>query len=140
MVTTPPLLFPWSETYSVKIGIVDTQHKNLLNLLNELHQAMVEGHGKAKLGQVLSNLVKYTQFHFATEERLLQLHEYADFPAHKAEHDQLASTVLEYQRKFIANEIGLSVEVMNLLKDWLSKHILGSDKKYAAFLNTKGVS
>ena len=139
MVTTPPLLFPWSEIYSVKIGIVDTQHENLVNILNELHQAMVGGHGKDKLGQVLSNLIEYAQVHFATEEKLMQSHGYTDFPAHKAEHDQLTGTVLEYRRKFLSNEIGLTVEVMDFLKDWLRKHILGSDKKYGPFLNAKGV-
>jgi len=139
MVTTPPLLFPWSETYSVKIGIVDTQHKNLVNILNELHQAMVAGHGRDKLGQVLSNLIKYAQVHFATEERLMQTHGYTDFPAHKAEHDQLTSTLKEYQGKFVANEIGLTIEMMDFLKDWLTKHILGCDKKYGPFLNAEGV-
>ena len=33
----------------------------------------------------------------------------------------------------------LSLQVMNFLKDWLLKHIQGSDKKYAPFLNAKGV-
>jgi hemerythrin len=139
MVTTPPLLFPWSEIYSVKIGIVDTQHKNLVNILNELHQAMLGAQGKDKLGQVLLNLIKYSQVHFAMEEKLMQSHGYTDFPAHKAEHDQLASTVLEFQRKFLSNEVGLTVEMMDFLKDWLSKHILDSDKKYGPFLNAKGV-
>jgi hemerythrin len=139
MVTTPPLLFPWSEIYSVKIGIVDTQHKNLVNILNELHQAMLGAQGKDKVGQVLLNLIKYTQVHFAMEEKLMQSHGYTDFPAHKAEHDQLASTVLEFQRKFLSNEVGLTVEMMDFLKDWLGKHILDSDKKYGPFLNAKGV-
>jgi hemerythrin len=139
MVTTPPLLFPWSEIYSVKIGIVDTQHKNLVNILNELHQAMLGAQGKDKVGQVLLNLIKYSQVHFAMEEKLMQSHGYTDFPAHKAEHDQLASTVLEFQRKFLSNEVGLTVEMMDFLKDWLSKHILDSDKKYGPFLNAKGV-
>ena len=139
MVTTPPLLFPWSEIYSVKIGIVDTQHKNLVNILNELHQAMLGAQGKDKVGQVLLNLIKYTQVHFAMEEKLMQSHGYTDFPAHKAEHDQLASMVLEFQRKFLSNEVGLTVEMMDFLKDWLSKHILDSDKKYGPFLNAKGV-
>jgi hemerythrin len=139
MVTTPPLLFPWSEIYSVRIGIVDTQHKNLVNILNELHQAMLGAQGKDKVGQVLLNLIKYSQVHFAMEEKLMQSHGYTDFPAHKAEHDQLASTVLEFQRKFLSNEVGLTVEMMDFLKDWLSKHILDSDKKYGPFLNAKGV-
>jgi len=42
-------LFPWSDTYSVKIGIIDMQHKNVVNIVNELHQAMVTGHGKEQL-------------------------------------------------------------------------------------------
>ena len=33
----------------------------------------------------------------------------------------------------------ISIEVMNFLKDWLSNHILGSDKRYGPFLNGKGL-
>jgi len=33
----------------------------------------------------------------------------------------------------------MSVEVMEFLKDWLEKHILGTDRKYGPFLNDKGV-
>jgi hypothetical protein len=32
-----------------------------------------------------------------------------------------------------------AIEVMEFLKDWLGKHILGSDKKYGPFLNAQGV-
>ena len=41
MATASALLFPWSEAYSVKVGIIDTQHKKLVDLINELHQAMI---------------------------------------------------------------------------------------------------
>jgi len=139
MATATALLFPWSETYSVKIGVVGMQHKNLVNIVNELHQAMVGGKGKEILGQSLTSLIKYTQFHFSTEEKLMQSHHYPDYLAHKAEHEQLTNTVLDFQRKFQSNEIGLTVEVMDFLKDWLGKHILGSDKKYGPYLNSKGV-
>jgi len=37
MATATALLFPWSDTYSVQIGIVDVQHKNLVNIVNQLH-------------------------------------------------------------------------------------------------------
>lgn len=30
-------------------------------------------------------------------------------------------------------------KLMTFLKDWLNNHILGTDKKYVAFLNSKGV-
>ena len=139
MATATTLLFPWSDTFSVKIGIIDLQHKGLVNYVNTLHQAMAEGHGKDALGKILSQLIQYTQLHFATEERLMQSHGYPDYLAHKAEHERLTKTVLDFQHKFQSNEVGLTVGVMDFLKDWLTKHILGSDKKYSPFLNAQGV-
>jgi hemerythrin len=137
--TATTLLFPWKEAYSVKIGVIDMQHKGLVNFLNELHQAMIEGRGKDVLGKILANLIKYTQVHFAAEEKLMQSHGYPGYPLHKPEHDRLTAQVLDFQRKFQSNEIALTIEVMEFLKDWLSKHILGSDKKYGPFLNAQGV-
>jgi hemerythrin len=139
MATAAALLFPWNDTYSVQIGIIDMQHKNLVKLVNDLHQAMVVGHGKDELGRILSSLISYTKAHFKTEEHFLDSHQYPDYAKHKSEHDQLTKTVLDFQGKFLRNEIGLTVEVMEFLKDWLGKHILGSDKKYTPFLNSKGV-
>ena len=133
------VLFPWSEDYSVNIGIIDTQHKNLVNIINELHVAMITGKAKQDLGIILGNLVKYTQVHFKTEENLMESRRYPDYASHKVQHEQLTKTVLDFEGKFQRNELGLTIDVMDFLKAWLGKHILGSDKKYTAFLNSKGV-
>jgi hemerythrin len=58
---------------------------------------------------------------------------------HKTEHDRLTKTVREFQDKFQRNEVGLTIDVMEFLKNWLSKQILGSDQRYAPFLNAQGV-
>jgi hemerythrin-like metal-binding protein len=139
MATATALLFPWSDNYSVKIGVIDMQHKNLVTIINNMHQAMVEGHGKEELGKILTGLIKYTQAHFKTEEIFMESHRYPDYINHKAEHDHLTKTVLDFQGKFQRNEVGLTIDVMGFLKDWLGKHIMGSDKRYAPFLNSKGV-
>jgi len=139
MATAVAQLFPWSDTYSVQIGIIDMQHKNLVNIINELHQAMITGHGKDQLGVILSTLIKYTQVHFKTEEGLMESHQYQEYSRHKTEHDQLVKTVLDFRAKFQRNELGLTIEVMSFLKEWLIKHILGCDKRYGPFLNARGV-
>ena len=139
MATNTKLLFPWSDAYSVKVGVIDMQHKTLVDLINELHQAMMTGSGNEHLGKILASLIKYTQAHFKAEEGILQLNQYPDFANHKAEHERLTRTVLDFQGKFQRNEIGLTTEVMDFLKDWLSKHILGVDKRYSPYLNAKGV-
>jgi hemerythrin len=46
--------------------------------------------------------------------------------------------VLEVQTKFKAGETTvLSMQVLNFLRDWLVKHIQGSDRALGAFLQTK---
>lgn len=139
MATATSELFPWSDAFSVKIGIIDAQHKNLVSIINELHQAMVAGHGKDQLAKILSSLIKYTQVHFKTEENIMESHRYPEYSRHKSEHERLTKTVLDFQVKFQKNEVGLTIEVMDFLKNWLSKHILESDKGYSPFLNAQGV-
>jgi len=137
---TATVLFPWSEKYQVGIGFVDTQHKQLVDIINRLHEAMATGKGKEVVGKTLEELIRYTKAHFAAEEKVLQSNAYPDFPAHHAEHERLTSVVVEFQQKLANNEVGLSVGVMGFLKDWLGNHILGVDKKYAPFLKSQGVA
>ena len=129
----------WTPDLNLGHQTIDMQHKKLVDLINELHQAMITRTGKERLGKILSELVKYTEAHFKAEEGILQANQYPDFVNHKAEHERFANTVLEFQEKFGRNELGLTIELMEFLKDWLSKHILTVDKKYVPFLNAKGV-
>lgn len=139
MATAPQLLFPWSDSYSVQITLIDSQHKVLVGLINELHQAMVTRTGKEHLGKILSELIKYVRSHFAAEEGLLQSTHYPDSANHQAEHGRFTATVQEFQNKFQKNEVGLTVEVMDFLKDWLVNHIMRVDKQYVPHLHAKGV-
>jgi len=139
MPSATAVLFPWTDAYSVKIAIVDSQHKVLVDLINELHQAMMARRGKERLGGVLSSLIIYTKSHFAAEEGLLHANQYPDLVNHKAEHERFTQTIVDFQGRFQRNEVAITVDVMDFLKDWLGKHILGTDKQYTPFLNSKGV-
>ena len=139
MATAVPLLFPWSDSYSVKVATIDIQHKGLVDLINQLHQAMATGKGKEALGKTLSSLVKYMHAHFKAEEGILQSHQYPDLGNHQAEHARFIKTITEFEDKFKKGDIVLTIEVMEFLKDWLAKHIMRIDKNYSSFLNAKGV-
>lgn len=139
MPTTTAALFPWSDTYSVKIAIVDSQHKVLVDLINELHQAMMARRGKESLGGVLASLIKYTKSHFAAEEGLMRTNQYPDLVNHKGEHERFTQTIEDFQGRFQRNEVAMTVDVMDFLKDWLAKHIMGVDKQYVPHLAARGV-
>lgn len=132
-------VFAWKEKYSVNIKTIDDQHKKLVNMVNEMHEAMRQGKGKDVLGPILDGLIGYTKSHFATEERLLEQNGYSDFEAHKEKHTKMTGKVLSLQKDYHNGKCQLSFDVSKFLQDWLNKHILGTDKKYSEFLNSKGV-
>src|SRR3954465_3309336 len=133
-------MFEWSNTYSVGIGSVDGQHQNLFALARELHSAMMAGQGKASLTRILDRLVQYTAVHFAHEERLMRLHDYPDTAAHKAEHDGLTKQVAKFQDDFNAGRVTITIQLLSFLKDWLEKHIKGSDLRYAPHMKDRAVA
>ncbi|MBX7192613.1 MAG: bacteriohemerythrin [Sandaracinaceae bacterium] len=133
-------LMEWNEKLSVGIKQFDDEHKKLVGMVNELFDGVQAGRGKELLGPTLDGLVSYTVTHFANEERYMTQHKYPSLAAHKAEHDALTKQVAEVQAKYKAGaSAALSMEVMAFLKNWLVKHIMGSDKAYTPFLNSKGV-
>jgi hemerythrin len=130
----------WSPALSVNVKQFDDQHKKLVNMVNDLHDAMKIGKGNEVLGKILDGLISYTASHFADEERLMTTHAYPGFSAHKVEHEKLVKQVLELQQKFRSGQPILTNNVMTFLKDWLVKHIQGDDKKYGIYFNSKGIS
>ncbi len=132
-------LIKWDTNYSVKIKIIDNQHQNLVALINQLYDGVSQGKGSESAGKTLDELINYTRTHFAYEEQLFRIHGYPEYLAHKAEHDALTEKVLDFQSQFRAGKATLALPLLSFLKDWLTNHIQGTDKRYSNFLNTKGV-
>lgn len=138
--SSPIAPFVWKPVYSVHVRAMDAQHAELIRIVHDLQQAMSEGRGKEVLSGILERLVSYTKDHFASEERLLRRHAYPSFEEHKAEHERLTATVSAYLSGHRSGRIALTVEVLGFLKSWLEKHILGLDKQYGIYLNSRGVN
>jgi hemerythrin len=133
-------LITWNDSYSVKVKQFDEQHKKLIDLINQLHDAMKVGKGGQVLGDILKALIDYTGNHFAAEERLMKLYSYPEYEQHKKEHNQLVQKVLDVQKKLQEGSAPISQAVLTFLKEWLVNHIQGNDKKYGPFMNGKGVA
>jgi len=133
-------IISWSDALSVNIKELDSQHQCLIELVNRLHDSMKAGKGNTVLGPILSDLLKYTEFHFSTEEKYFQKFAYPEYLQHKKQHDDLTKKAKELNANFEKGKLTISIEVMTFLKEWLRDHILGSDKKYAPFLLGKGLS
>jgi hemerythrin len=133
-------LILWSDGMSVGIQVFDNEHKQLVNLVNKLYDALMAGSAKKTMEDILKSLVNYTKIHFKHEEDYMTLHDYPEYVSHKKEHDELTAQVMDFYERYEAGKTSFSIELMTFLKDWLVKHILGSDKKYREFFIAKGVS
>ena len=134
----PPI--DWDEKFSVNVKEIDDEHKNLFLLFNKLQDGINTGKSNHELEQALSELIDYTILHFTTEEKLMQQFSYIGFVEHKRIHDDLIAEAMELQEKFSQGKIVLSEEVSVFLTDWLTDHILDTDKKYGPLFKNKGVS
>jgi hemerythrin len=70
----------------------------------------------------------------------MKLHGYPDYEAHRHVHNKMTTHVLKLNREFESGQITSPIQIANFLKDWLSKHIMETDKKYGPFLKGRGVA
>jgi len=133
------VLMRWSDDFSVRVGEIDGQHRHLVDLINELYQAMQAGRGDDVIGPILDELVAYAGAHFSLEEQYMERFKYEGYAAHKRAHEAFVQKVLTVVEAFKAGRAGVTLDVLNFLRDWIVEHILKVDKKYSDCLNTNGV-
>ena len=132
-------LIQWSNELSVEVTKFDMQHKKLIALINDLHDAMKAGKGNQILKKTLDELTQYTETHFADEEALMKQHNYPGYSIQKIQHDKFVQELKQLQQKLNTNSTTVTLEVMNFLKSWLTNHIQKTDKGYSTFFKSKNI-
>jgi hemerythrin len=123
----------WTEKYGVE-RTMDAEHQKFFAIINKLYDAMSEGRGRTVIENTVSELLSYTRTHFSHEEQMLNARGYPDLASHQALHRSFAAKVEEMKTKLVAGNGVLPTDMLDFLRDWLSKHILSVDTKYAAWL------
>ena len=55
---------------------------------------------------------------------------YPEYEEHKKQHEELIRSVLDLAKKVDSGKAGVSFALMHFLKNWLTNHIMESDKQY----------
>ncbi len=129
----------WSDVLSVGIDEIDSQHKVLVDLVNEMHEAIHQRRGSDVVRDVLTKLAEYTKIHFAVEESLMRILGYQGYEEHKDQHEELIHNMMDLQQKVDSGRTAIGFELMHFLKIWLTKHIMESDQQYSQHFVDAGV-
>lgn len=133
-------LIEWTDDFSVNVEEIDLQHKELIVLINKLHEAMLSGEGSKVISSILDSLAKYALYHFKIEEDYFDKYNFEGGNEHKASHAAFVEKIDLFMKDFKNGEVMLTIDVLDFLSDWLQDHILGEDMEYSDFFVDKGLS
>jgi len=123
--------FVWDQRYMTGEALVDSEHQELVRLINRIIELQSKYADTDTVTGVLDQLVQYAVVHFAHEEQLMA--DKGCDPRFITKHTAIHRSFAEQVTKLRAMPGG-SVELeqlLNYLTSWLAQHILGMDKAMA---------
>ena len=126
--------FIWDDSFITGFDHVDQQHHVLVDLFNELNQAVLDPSGDSDglLADVYGRLLAYTEYHFREEEELMA--QYAVDTRHVENHRNMHQQFIEQVQVLWAQRSAMgdpSATLVGFLTSWLGLHILGIDQSMA---------
>jgi len=128
----------WNENYSVGVEEMDSQHKMLIEMINDLIDLAEREAEPSEVSYMIIRMANYSLHHLSREEELMSAANYADFDEHLKLHNEYR---LNIENLCSAENFGITPTAPALLEylaSWLTNHILVEDKKYTECLNPPG--
>lgn len=119
----------WSEGLSVGNATIDSEHRNLLKMINDVENA-IRARDRSALPQLFELLNDSINIHFSDEEKIAQAIGF-DFTHNKLEHQYVQNELRLMREELISNNGSWSESVAEhyscFLGAWMIQHILQED-------------
>lgn len=127
-------LIEWQDEFRIGIPSVDHEHKELIALINALHEGLSGDATSEKIGRFLGEVDTQIAAHFALEERTMRDMNYDQYADHKADHDKLLEQIRDIADAFDAGlYLDYSDQLAEHLKVWFSEHFRTKDSRLHHF-------
>ncbi len=120
----------WQQRFATGIDCIDSQHKQLIELINRLEMA-VEQHQRDGVEELLVDIDAYVASHFSHEEQLLEQSGFKFIESHIRGHRRFVERLDNLRRRFESGAY-VSRELLSFLQRWLISHIAHEDQQYVA--------
>ena len=123
----------WEDGYVLGIDEIDEHHKHLVDLINRSYNANDLLHNRDKIEKIFSELVKYTEYHFNSEELMMRKLGYSKIDSHIAEHAYFKDKLNELLNNLLYRDVWVDTQLISYLGVWLLNHIAYEDKDFANY-------
>jgi hemerythrin len=132
--------FEWSADMEIDGGDIDRDHRQLIEYINRLHEYTLDGQGREIVGEVLEQLLTYTDQHFEREERLMTSLGFPGVKEHHRKHQELSARMRELSQLHQSGSLSVASLLSVSMRDWLSLHIRRTDQEIRQWIKTSRTS
>ena len=122
-------LIEWKPEFSVGNVAVDHEHRELIQLINDVHAAIGGGAQRDRLAAGLGEIYAQIAAHFALEEKMMRDAGYAHFGPHKADHESLLDQLADIIDGIEMGEERDDRDLSSRLNRWFTEHFGTHDAK-----------
>lgn len=133
--------FEFTKKYMTDIKLIDDEHRRLFEIIKDVNDVIQANYLHDKYDEImrlLNDLKEYTELHFSDEEHLMEKINYPELEAQKLAHsifiERLVTIDFDTLNNIDDNQEEYLTELINFLLNWLSNHILASDKKIGEYM------
>jgi len=129
------VLIEWDDRYAIGIPAVDHEHRRLIELVNDLHKAlMVDGESR-RCGLFFEEVYTAISAHFALEERFMRETAYFGYAEHKRDHERLLDDLRDLMEDYESGETDFRGDRLSeRLREWFGQHFQTLDAKLHGLL------
>lgn len=114
----------------------DHEHQVQLGLLQALCTAARENRDADAVGEILEQLMAYSEAHFTSEELLMRMKSYDDYEDHLGDHSHMLEVLLEIAADHAAGNSSLVAGKTETVLAFIGHHIDTRDRRFADYLRS----
>jgi len=122
-------LLKWRSEFAVGNASIDHEHELMIRQINTLYDQLCDPVDTASIEVVLGEIHASISAHFALEERLMRAADYAEYTAHKEDHEDLLDQIHDLMIAFYQDPEGGRALLESQLSDWFSRHFATFDAR-----------
>lgn len=128
-------LLEWRKDFETGIDDVDHEHRELVDLINRLHDELGGDAPAATVSAFLGEVFARISAHFALEESIMRKHSYDQYEDHKSDHEKLLDDIRDIMDDFEAGKyVAYDEALANAVRDWFVNHFKTRDARLHGML------
>ena len=120
----------WTPNLSVDNIIIDSHHKQLIDLLNNLIDNCDAKTNSRILSETLYSLLKFAKKDFTEEEEYLSYTNQSNLENHREEHQKFLLKISMFCNDVLEYKENVTTELIEYLADWLNNYLKTYDLNY----------